>query len=126
MASMIEYLMYSAQNIVGMFLLYVPWMLIPFSICIILYDITSVQHSYFCTARGNPCVFIVTAQDSSPHVLDKSALYGGSQGVLCCGHGSLRLPCPQHKKTRAAVECRAILPGGQVMRARAARNQAPE
>src|SRR2546425_11296254 len=43
--------------------------------------------------------------DSSPHVTcwinphstDKSALYSGSCVFLCCGHGSRRLPCPQHK-----------------------------
>ncbi len=39
----------------------------------------------------------VTAQDSSPHVLDQSALYGGSQEFFCCGPGSLRLPGPQQK-----------------------------
>src|SRR2546427_11835622 len=44
---------------------------------------------------------MVTAQDSSPPSVVR-------KGFLCCGHGSLRLPCPQHKKTRAAVECRFI------------------
>src|SRR3989441_13043724 len=44
----------------------------------------------------------VTPQDSSPHVLDKSALYSGSQEIFCCGLGSRRLPSPQQKKTRAA------------------------
>jgi len=80
MASMIEYLMYSAQNIVGMFLLYVPWMLIPFSICIILYNIISVQHSYFVTTQ----VF-----DSSPPA--------AARVIFGCGLGRLRLPSPQPK-----------------------------
>src|SRR6266446_4225136 len=43
----------------------------------------------------------VTTQDSSlPAAVRKS--------FLCCGHGSRRLPCPQHKNVRAAVECRFI------------------
>src|SRR2546428_8583169 len=67
-------------------------------------------------------LLLIPTSNVTIQVLDSSPP-AAARVFLCCGHGSRRPPCPQHKNPlRTTVECRAILPGGQVMRARVVRS----